>query len=84
MIIESRVGKEIRSAEDWFRGAPPKRGKRQRRDGRSAKEFAKAWCRDRALDAGRWHCRPPKEKKETGTPVDGRAGSVTERYGSGV
>lgn len=34
----------IENVEDWFRFAPPKRGARQWKDGRSAKELAKAWC----------------------------------------
>jgi hypothetical protein len=33
----------IESVEDWFRLAPPKEGLRQWKDGRSAKELAKAW-----------------------------------------
>jgi hypothetical protein len=32
----------IESVEDWFRLAPPKEGLRQWKDGRSAKELAKA------------------------------------------
>ncbi len=36
-------GREIRSVDDWFAQAPPKRGIRQWADGRSAKELAKAW-----------------------------------------
>lgn len=34
---------EIRSIEDWFRIAPPKKGASQWVDGRSAKELANAW-----------------------------------------
>jgi hypothetical protein len=34
---------EIRSVEDWFRLAPPKKGSKQWKDGRSAKELAKRW-----------------------------------------
>jgi hypothetical protein len=34
---------DIYSVEDWFRVAPPKEGHRQWKDGRSAKELAKAW-----------------------------------------
>ena len=36
--------KDIYTVDDWFRLAPPARGVRQWRDGRSAKELAKAWC----------------------------------------
>ena len=35
----------IQSVGDWFRLAPPKKGKLQWKDGRSAKELAKAWCK---------------------------------------
>ena len=35
---------EIRNVKDWFRVAPPKKGIVQWKDGRSAKELAKAWC----------------------------------------
>lgn len=38
-----QTGVPIHSVEDWFRFAPPKRGSRQWKDGRSAKELAKAW-----------------------------------------
>src|SRR5262245_17205551 len=34
----------ILSVEDWFHHAPPMGGSLQWRDGRSAKELAKAWC----------------------------------------
>lgn len=34
---------EIRSVDDWFAHAPPKKGAKQWADGRSAKELAKAW-----------------------------------------
>src|SRR5579862_7565137 len=37
---------EIRSVEDWFRYAPPKMGRRQLKDGRSAKELAQSWFRN--------------------------------------
>jgi uncharacterized protein DUF6946 len=37
-------GIPIASVEDWFRHAPPRGGSLQWRDGRSAKELAKAWC----------------------------------------
>lgn len=38
-----KSGSFIRSVADWFRLAPPKEGLRQWKDGRSAKELAKAW-----------------------------------------
>ena len=38
-----KIGRAIRSVEDWFTLAPPKQGSRQWVDGRSAKELAKAW-----------------------------------------
>jgi len=41
----SKSGHEIRSVEDWLRYAPPKMGKRQWKDGRSAKELARSWFR---------------------------------------
>lgn len=40
---------EIRSVEEWFRHAPPRGGQIQWRDGRSAKELAKAWCPEGAV-----------------------------------
>jgi hypothetical protein len=36
-------GQPIQSVDDWFRYAPPKGGADQWCDGRSAKEFARAW-----------------------------------------
>jgi len=36
---------DIRSVEDWFKYAPPKKGELQWEDKRSAKELAQAWCR---------------------------------------
>jgi hypothetical protein len=42
----SKSGHEIRSVDDWLRYAPPKRGERQWKDERSAKELAKAWVGD--------------------------------------
>lgn len=39
----TKNGQLIQSVEDWFRYAPPKDGADQWRDGRSAKEFARAW-----------------------------------------
>jgi hypothetical protein len=40
---------EILSVDDWFQHAPPKKGKKQWKDGRSAKELAKRWfpCKGR-------------------------------------
>jgi hypothetical protein len=38
-----RICKELRSVADWRRRAPPKRGDLHWKDGRSAKELAKAW-----------------------------------------
>jgi hypothetical protein len=46
---------DIRSVEDWFRIAPPKRGANHWKDGRSAKELARAWCGKHG------HPYPPKE-----------------------
>jgi hypothetical protein len=43
MRIENH-GHEIRSIDDWFKYAPPKSGKRQWIEGRSAFELAQAWC----------------------------------------
>lgn len=39
-----KAGFEIHSVEDWFEYAPPKKGKLQWVDNRSAKELARAWC----------------------------------------
>ena len=39
----TKNGQLIQSVEDWLRYAPPKGGAEQWRDGRSAKEFARAW-----------------------------------------
>jgi len=36
-------GSVIRSVDDWLQFAPPKKGLRQWKDGRSAKELAKSW-----------------------------------------
>ena len=41
-----KSGHEIRSVEDWFRYAPPKMRELHWKDGRSAKELAKAWFRN--------------------------------------
>ena len=39
-----RHGRTIATVDDWFQHARPLGGERQWRDGRSAKELAKAWC----------------------------------------
>jgi hypothetical protein len=44
LAILSSGGQQICCVEDWFRLAPPKMGSRQWKDGRSAKELAKAFC----------------------------------------
>ena len=41
-----KSGHEIRSVEDWFSYAPPKKGKLQWKDKRSAKELAQSWLRN--------------------------------------
>jgi uncharacterized protein DUF6946 len=46
----SKSGHEIQSVEDWLRFAPPKMGKRQWKDGRSAKELARSWSRNGNLE----------------------------------
>ncbi len=38
-----KSGSEIQSIDDWFLLAPPKKGIKQWKDGRSAKELARAW-----------------------------------------
>jgi hypothetical protein len=43
LSIQTSKDIPIRSVEDWFRFAPPKKGRKQWKDGRSAKELAKAW-----------------------------------------
>ena len=43
--LESSRGEPIRSTDDWLRYAPPYGGIEQWKDGRSAKELAKAWMR---------------------------------------
>jgi hypothetical protein len=45
MIIRSSSGAAIESVEDWYANAPPKKGRAQWKDYRSAKELAKAWFR---------------------------------------
>jgi len=42
-VIRNMAGDEIHSVGDWFRYAPPKRAAFHWKDGRSAKELAKAW-----------------------------------------
>lgn len=44
--IQNSVRQKINSVEEWLELAPPAGGERQWRDGRSAKELAKAWFRD--------------------------------------
>jgi hypothetical protein len=44
--LENTTGEAIRSVSDWLRLAPPKKGKDQWEEGRSAMELAKAWFRD--------------------------------------
>ena len=46
MRLEARNGQSILTVDDWFRLAPPMGGSLQWRDGRSAKELAKAWCHE--------------------------------------
>lgn len=41
-----KEGHEIRSIEDWFSYAPPKKGELQWKDKRSAKELARSWFRN--------------------------------------
>ena len=41
-----KSGHEIRSVEDWFKYAPPKKGELQWKDKRSAKELALSWFRN--------------------------------------
>jgi hypothetical protein len=43
MQITNADGAMIYSMDDWFRLAPPKRGELQWKNGRSAKELARAW-----------------------------------------
>ena len=44
LAILSSGGQQICCVEDWFRLAPPKMGSKHWKDGRSAKELAKAFC----------------------------------------
>jgi hypothetical protein len=54
---------EINSGSDWFKLAPPKKGALQWKDGRSAKELAKAWCE------GKNRPSPPEEFLRLLTPL---------------
>jgi hypothetical protein len=54
---------EINSVSDWFKLAPPKKGALQWKDGRSAKELAKAWCE------GKNRPSPPEEFLRLLTPL---------------
>ena len=54
---------EIKSVSDWFKLAPPKKGALQWKDGRSAKELAKAWCE------GKKHPSPPEVFLKLLTPL---------------
>jgi hypothetical protein len=47
--IEAPNGQEIRSVDEWRTHAPPKKGDAHWKDGKSAKELAKAWFRSGAL-----------------------------------
>jgi hypothetical protein len=51
-----KAGHEIRSVDDWFKYAPPKKGELQWEDKRSAKELAQAWC-------GKGFACPPEEMR---------------------
>ncbi len=42
-LVRNSVGTPINSVEEWFHRAPPKKGAKQWKDGRSAKELAKVW-----------------------------------------
>jgi hypothetical protein len=44
-MIRTNNGNHIHSVEDWFTFSPPAKGVVQWKDGRSAKELAKAWFR---------------------------------------
>jgi hypothetical protein len=44
-MLLARDGNEIRTVEEWYQYAKPRGGPHQWRDGYSAKELAKAWCR---------------------------------------
>ena len=53
----------IQSVNDWFRLALPKKGALQWKDGRSAKELAKAWCNRKNCPS------PPEEFLKLLTPL---------------
>src|SRR5450755_1827509 len=38
------AGQDINTVEQWYEHAKPKRGELHWKDGRSAKELARAWC----------------------------------------
>ncbi len=46
LILRSQGGKPIRSVDEWYEHAPPKKPELHWKDGRSAKELAKAWFQD--------------------------------------
>lgn len=55
--IRNQSGQEIKSLDDWFQFAPPKRGAVHWQDFRSAKELARSWLRNGTTEA-------PEELKE--------------------
>jgi hypothetical protein len=57
MRISNQRGEEIVSVDDWLLKAPPKRGDKQWKDYRSAKELAKSWFRSPPAS-------PPRELME--------------------
>ena len=46
MIIKSQAGQTIHTLDDWIKYAPPAKGQKHWKDGRSAKELAKSWITD--------------------------------------
>ncbi len=54
---------DIQSVDEWFKFAPPKKGALQWKDGRSAKELAKAWCE------GKKNPSPPEEFLQLLAPI---------------
>jgi hypothetical protein len=54
---------DIQNVDDWLRFAPPKKGALQWKDGRSAKELAKAWCERKNRPS------PPEEFLRLLTPL---------------
>jgi hypothetical protein len=46
LILRNEAGRAIRSVDEWLKLAPPKKGLAHWKDGRSAKELAKAWLRE--------------------------------------